>query len=511
MNKVPFLAPEGTALPKRSLVLAGGGMRVAYQAGVLKALEEEGLRFFHADGTSGGTINLAMLFSGLSSAEMCERWRQLNVKDFVSFLSPMEYLKAMNLEAMGDASGLREKIFPHLGVDMDALRSVKAMDGTFNVCNFTRKVNVAISHREMDMDFLIAGVSLPILLPPIEKQGQLYMDSVWIKDANVWESVKRGAEEIWLVWCIGNSPEYHKGAFNQYVHMIELSANGVLFEEFDRIRELNERIALGDSPYGQRRPIRLHVIKPEFPLPLDPEFYFNRIDAATLINQGYADAKGYLLARTESGLPFSPEATAMKTQTLGLTFRETMAGPFAMGETDPRKGAEKGKATPITMNATVTIDDLEEFQSSPDHAGKLAGHIDFAPFGMAIPAANGVFKLFSPVEDPLMKFMVYELGFTHQGQPYYLAGHKEVKDDPGFDLWKDTTTLYTTLHRGIDKSGPVVGAGIMSLSMGDFLKLISTVSAIGSHGAKESLAAVSAFGTFFLGKLWEQYGASKIG
>ena len=58
---------------------------------------------------------------------------------------------------------------------------------------------------------------------------------------------------------------------------------------------------------------------------------------------------------------------------------------------------------------------------------------------------------------------------------------------------------------------PIVGAGILSLGMGDFLKLISTVSAIGSHGVKESASAVASFGTFFLGKLWEQYGAGKIG
>ncbi len=486
-------------------------MRVAYQAGVLRALEEAGLKFFHADGTSGGTINLAMLLSGLTSQEMCARWRSLNVKDFVSFLSPLQYLKALDLMAMGDASGLRDKVFPHLGIDITALRSVGTMEGTFNLCNFSRKTNEAVSHRDMDMDLLIAGISLPIFLPPVEKHGQLYMDSVWIKDANVWEAVRRGAEEIWLVWCIGNSAEYHKGGFNQYVHMIEISANGVLFEEFDRIRDLNERIAKGDSPYGQRKPVRLHVIKPKYPLPLDPEFYFNRIDADTLINQGYADAKSYLLARTESGLPLNPEATAMLTQTLGLTFRETMSGPFAMGETDPRLGAKKGAATPITMNATITIDDLQEFQTSAQHEGRLNGHLDFAPFGMAIPASRGVFKLFSPVEDPLMKYMVYELAFTHAGQEYYLAGHKEVKDDPGFDLWKDTTTLYTTLHQGADKQAPIVGAGILSLGMGDFLKLISTVSAIGSHGVKESATAVAGFGTFFLGKLWEQYGASKIG
>lgn len=83
----PALAAGADASsPRRALVLAGGGMRVSYQAGVLLALAEQGLRFHHADGTSGGTLNLAMLLSGLSPQAMCERWRALPVDDFVSLL-----------------------------------------------------------------------------------------------------------------------------------------------------------------------------------------------------------------------------------------------------------------------------------------------------------------------------------------------------------------------------------------------------------------------------------------
>ena len=92
-------------------------MRVAWQAGVLKALEEAGLTFFHGDGTSGGTMNLAMLFSGLSPDEMCRRWRSLDVKDFVSLLPLRDYLKGLHVPALGDADGIVDKVFPHLGID----------------------------------------------------------------------------------------------------------------------------------------------------------------------------------------------------------------------------------------------------------------------------------------------------------------------------------------------------------------------------------------------------------
>ena len=53
-----------TAAPakRRSLILAGGGLKVALQAGVLQVwLDEAGLEFDHVDGASGGVFNLAML------------------------------------------------------------------------------------------------------------------------------------------------------------------------------------------------------------------------------------------------------------------------------------------------------------------------------------------------------------------------------------------------------------------------------------------------------------------
>ena len=71
---------------RRALILAGGGVRLAYQAGVLQALAEKGLQFGHFDGTSGGIFNTAMLASGLDPDEMARRWRSLRLKDFMSTL-----------------------------------------------------------------------------------------------------------------------------------------------------------------------------------------------------------------------------------------------------------------------------------------------------------------------------------------------------------------------------------------------------------------------------------------
>lgn len=483
-------------------------MRVAYQAGVVRALAESGLAFGHADGTSGGTMNLAMLLSGLSPTEMCDRWRTLNVKDFAGLMPLEEYLKALDMMALGSADGLVEKVFPHLGIDVAAINAATGIAGTFNVCNYSRKTNEAIPHERVDLDLLVAGVSLPIFMPPVPKGEYLYVDSVWIKDANLMEAVRRGADELWLVWCIGNSPEYKRGMFHQYVHMIELSANGGLFQEFDRINDINDRIRNGERPGGRTRPITLHVIKPAYPLPLDPDFYFGRIDAATLIAMGYADAKEYLRQMTSDGLPFEPEVTQMKVGGLGLAFRETLVGSFAFGEVEPRIGAQKGQAAGMTfaLDVAVTIDDLKRFLSDPSHTGRLTAHIGFDGTGEKIPATRGTFNLFSAADRPGQRVIAYELGFERDGQDYYLAAKKEIENNPGFDLWTDSTTLFAQLHQGADKTGPVVGAGIAKLGVAELVKTISSMHATNALSAMEAGGAVVDFGRLFLGELWATYG-----
>jgi predicted acylesterase/phospholipase RssA len=502
----PIAASNGG--PRRALVLAGGGMRVAYQAGVVRALADRGLRFHHADGTSGGTINTAMLLSGLTPEEMCERWKDLDVTRFASLVNFEEYVTPLDAQALGDADGIVNHVFPHLGIDVDRVNAATGMEGTFNVCNYTRKTVEAWPHDRVDMDILVAGISLPIFMPAVRKNGTTYTDAVWIKDANLLEAVRRGAQELWLVWCIGNHGEYRGGALNQYVHMIEMSANGALFDELRQIGEINERIRAGERPYGLAEPVRLHVVRPAHGIPLDPDFFTGRVTAATLIALGYADAVTYLDAMSPDGLPLTPEVTQMQTITgPGIQFSEVMSGGFALGETDPEAGLKRGSqaGTALSMHGTVSIHDLERFLADPDHTGSLVGSIDFAPWGAAIPTGEGVFNLFKPGAAG-SKLMVYQLPFEHGGERYYLAGEKIVRDDRGFDMWKDTTTLFTRLHRGTDTTGEVVGAGVLTLGAGDFARVLKGAHVLNAANLAERAAALARFGKFFAGELWDTYG-----
>jgi hypothetical protein len=197
----------------------------------------------------------------------------------------------------------------------------------------------------------------------------------------------------------------------------------------------------------------------------------------------------------------------MSTQPIGFTFDETMSGGFALGETDPQAGKSRGQldGSELAMHATVTIEDLDAFIADPKHLGGLAGTLDFTPFGSGIPAPTGVFNLFSPTADATLKLMVYELAFEHDGKGYYMAGRKEVRDAAPMQLWKATTTLYTQLHEGTDKEGPVVGAGVISLGVKELMALVSTMRVTNAPSHTQEAATIMKFGQFFMGDLWDTY------
>jgi predicted acylesterase/phospholipase RssA len=449
MEHVPALAAAEGAQPRRSLVLAGGGMRVAYQAGVLRALEEAGLTFAHADGTSGGTINLAMLLSGRTPAEMCERWRTLNVHEFVSFLPLRKYLRSLSWPAFGGAEGLVRRVYPHLGVDVERIRAARGIEGTFNVCNYTTKENVAVPHGEVDEALLVAGVSLPMMMPPVAHDGDLYVDSVWIKDANPTESVRHGCDEIWLVWCIGNSGVYRSGAFNQYVHMIELSANGKLLEE---LRQLQGEL-------GARFPV-LHVVKPEYPLPLDPDFYLGRIDAAALIAAGYRDARRYLAARPAEGVAVGPELTRMRDPRPGAAFADRLSGQVVV---DGVEGA-------FAVEVRVDIRDIEAFLAGRERSGELVGVVDSEALGRGLLAREGSFELGQGR-------LVYELA---------LGGNRELRlvaVVPTGMRGEADVTLY--------EGDALVGAGRLPSGPADGLGRLRSLQATGTDSVRESARAVA--------------------
>ena len=96
----------------RALILAGGGLKVAFQAGVLQVwLDEAKLTFSHADGRSGGTFNLAMYCQHMSGRQIADNWRNLRPLKGVS-PNWRQYLKGPYASSLLTLDGYRRHVFP---------------------------------------------------------------------------------------------------------------------------------------------------------------------------------------------------------------------------------------------------------------------------------------------------------------------------------------------------------------------------------------------------------------
>lgn len=183
----------GENMQKIGLVLEGGGVKGAYQAGVFKALAEFDVQFDGVVGTSIGAVNGALyLQGGYQKIESMWKTVKLNtVFDFTddeiekvldSQLAPavVEYLKRRVSEkgSLIEKSYLKSQEFFKGTMDESAIRNSGKDFGivTFNISDF-KPVEIMMSQIEVGnlADFVIASATFPIF-PPKVIDGKKYVD-----------------------------------------------------------------------------------------------------------------------------------------------------------------------------------------------------------------------------------------------------------------------------------------------------------------------------------------------
>ncbi len=199
-----------------------------------------------------------------------------------------------------------------------------------------------------------------------------------------------------------------------------------------------------------------------------------------------------------------------------LRFTERMAGHCSTGSAaDFAQAEEEGKRTGSTCSFVLTIvtEDLDRMIDHEDHEAGLVGTVTVPSLSdEAMTTVEGRFNLFVEAgEGEGTKKMRYRMGLQSvEGKQYRFDGHKVIRDDPGAELWDDTTTLYATITEGAAESGPVVARGILRIAPEDFAKQATTITARDSDG-NTSLQAAARFGRFFAGTLWDTYGFESWG
>jgi predicted acylesterase/phospholipase RssA len=120
--------------PRRALVFAGGGLKVAYQAGAVQVLlDEAGIEFDLADGASGGVFNLAMWCQGMTGRQIADNWRNYQpLGDFSPNLGA--WLRGPWGASVLTARGLRRHTLTGFGLDWHAIRST-SREAVFELFN----------------------------------------------------------------------------------------------------------------------------------------------------------------------------------------------------------------------------------------------------------------------------------------------------------------------------------------------------------------------------------------
>ncbi|TDW96753.1 GMC family oxidoreductase N-terminal domain-containing protein [Dinghuibacter silviterrae] len=195
---------------------------------------------------------------------------------------------------------------------------------------------------------------------------------------------------------------------------------------------------------------------------------------------------------------------------VAVQFTETMKGFVSTGEkTDFQAGYDKGKAdgSACLFTLTVRTGDISKMAADPAHPGTMSGTLTAPALSdQPMTISGGVFNLFEADPDPAHLKMKYQMQLhTHEGRTFFFYGYKEVDDDQGLRLWKDTTVLYSTIYDGTDAGAPVLAKGILKIAPVDFALQMTTMEVVHASSLGEKARAMTAFSRFFAGKLADIY------
>lgn len=171
-----------------------------------------------------------------------------------------------------------------------------------------------------------------------------------------------------------------------------------------------------------------------------------------------------------------------RSQAPGVSFTERMSGGFSRGADTYEEGAKAGKRsrTGLSFTVTIDIDDLDELEREPGSVQPFFGTVESpALSNHPLTISNGRFQLLQRRADRAEEWnMVYRMDLhAEDGERFAFEGHKVIRTGSMLKGWKDTTTLFVTVssQSADGVTGPVIGRGILNISVPDLLRQLSTM------------------------------------
>jgi cholesterol oxidase len=187
----------------------------------------------------------------------------------------------------------------------------------------------------------------------------------------------------------------------------------------------------------------------------------------------------------------------------GVTFDERMGGFLASCEAAPSgrddfkaaasRGRQEGSA--CHFEATMLMEDIASYVRDPQHRAKMTGTFHWDPVGQAQIRA-GEFQLYVRNPETGVREMRYRFTFDGpDGEPLTFVGVKWMKPKARVNTWTPSSTLYSRIERA---DGTSVWCGVLTIGIGETLKLFRSVRPVGASDRREGRRAVRAFNGFFM-------------
>ncbi len=178
-------------MKKLGLALGAGGSRGVAHVGVLKALEEEGVRPDYICGCSMGSVVGAAYAAGMTTEEMWEAISKLRILDIISptrkrgGLFGTRKVRTLLAKYLGEINFEDLKIpFHCVAVDMRSQSVIEFSEGSL-------------------LDGVIASSSIPAVFHPMEKDNMRLVDGGILERVPVVQVKKMGADVVVAVDVLG--------------------------------------------------------------------------------------------------------------------------------------------------------------------------------------------------------------------------------------------------------------------------------------------------------------------
>jgi len=182
-----------------AVVLGGGGMLGAVQVGMVRALEQAGIRPDVVLGTSVGAINGAVLAAappGQAAERLDELWRS---PDASAVFGSGTVARLRELARTGTAvhspQPLRAALAAQLGASL-----IEDLPVRFQCC--AARIEDAAEHwfdRGPVVEAVLASAAVPGLLPPVQLDGQHYLDGGLVNSIPLGRAVELGARQVFVL------------------------------------------------------------------------------------------------------------------------------------------------------------------------------------------------------------------------------------------------------------------------------------------------------------------------